>query len=315
MSWRGSPAPVQIESGGVTHEHTRKWLYLQELQVRRPCVFNATSCFSALPCCLSSALLAWKAALPANRAGPLANAVATAHGCSTVKCLQTRYLCRGEMCAGHAQVAPLANGCNLSSLFRQPRPGPAVLAVVPLRRTATRRSSTACCARTLWRWRPSSTVRPDLHAALHAAPPLPSATLTPLCTASVLSSGPPAAPRRTASVHSLCVWAWQLPHAAARAPPPASVVSVVLPLPTLRPAAPTVGWACMNYHKLYRRPRGMYFSANDRGEMVGRPLLCTCANSFQAWIDFSKLVLLIDRAWPTPNRCNLPRWPDPRRTC
>lgn len=31
---------------------------------------------------------------------------------------------------------------------------------------------------------------------------------------------------------------------------------------------PTVGWACMNYHKLYRRPRGMYFSANDRGEMA-----------------------------------------------
>jgi hypothetical protein len=24
----------------------------------------------------------------------------------------------------------------------------------------------------------------------------------------------------------------------------------------------------MNLHKLYRRPRGMYFSANDRGEMV-----------------------------------------------
>ena len=33
-------------------------------------------------------------------------------------------------------------------------------------------------------------------------------------------------------------------------------------------AAPTVGWACINLHKLYRRPRGMYFSANDRGEMV-----------------------------------------------
>lgn len=23
---------------------------------------------------------------------------------------------------------------------------------------------------------------------------------------------------------------------------------------------PTVGWACLNYHKLFRRPRGMYFS-------------------------------------------------------
>lgn len=31
---------------------------------------------------------------------------------------------------------------------------------------------------------------------------------------------------------------------------------------------PTVGWACLNYHKLFRRPRGMYFSANDKNEMV-----------------------------------------------
>lgn len=31
---------------------------------------------------------------------------------------------------------------------------------------------------------------------------------------------------------------------------------------------PTVGWVCSNYHKLYKRPRGMYFSAKDRGEMV-----------------------------------------------
>ncbi|KDD76796.1 malic enzyme [Helicosporidium sp. ATCC 50920] len=30
---------------------------------------------------------------------------------------------------------------------------------------------------------------------------------------------------------------------------------------------PTVGWACMNFHKLYRRARGMYFSALDRGMM------------------------------------------------
>eukprot|EP00877_Chromochloris_zofingiensis_P009541 jgi/Chrzof1/4840/Cz15g01060.t1_MME1[v5.2] len=31
---------------------------------------------------------------------------------------------------------------------------------------------------------------------------------------------------------------------------------------------PTVGWVCVNYHKLYRRPRGMYFSAHDKGEMA-----------------------------------------------
>jgi len=31
---------------------------------------------------------------------------------------------------------------------------------------------------------------------------------------------------------------------------------------------PTVGWACANYHKIFRRPRGMYFSALDRGEMA-----------------------------------------------
>ncbi|KAK9842196.1 hypothetical protein WJX84_009028 [Apatococcus fuscideae] len=30
---------------------------------------------------------------------------------------------------------------------------------------------------------------------------------------------------------------------------------------------PTVGWACLNYHKVYRRPRGMYFSSDDMGEM------------------------------------------------
>ena len=31
---------------------------------------------------------------------------------------------------------------------------------------------------------------------------------------------------------------------------------------------PTVGWVCLNYHLLYRRPRGMFFSAEDKGEMV-----------------------------------------------
>eukprot|EP00697_Spironema_sp_BW2_P015261 gnl/Spiro4/6026_TR3090_c0_g1_i1.p1 gnl/Spiro4/6026_TR3090_c0_g1~~gnl/Spiro4/6026_TR3090_c0_g1_i1.p1 ORF type:complete len:633 (-),score=98.38 gnl/Spiro4/6026_TR3090_c0_g1_i1:76-1974(-) len=31
---------------------------------------------------------------------------------------------------------------------------------------------------------------------------------------------------------------------------------------------PTVGWACANYHKIYRKPRGMFFSALDKGEMA-----------------------------------------------
>ncbi|MEW5298947.1 MAG: hypothetical protein WDW36_002016 [Sanguina aurantia] len=31
---------------------------------------------------------------------------------------------------------------------------------------------------------------------------------------------------------------------------------------------PTVGWVCVNFHNLYRRPRGMYFSAHDKGEMA-----------------------------------------------
>lgn len=31
---------------------------------------------------------------------------------------------------------------------------------------------------------------------------------------------------------------------------------------------PTVGRVCQNYSGLFRRPRGMYFSASDRGEMM-----------------------------------------------
>jgi len=31
---------------------------------------------------------------------------------------------------------------------------------------------------------------------------------------------------------------------------------------------PTIAWACLNYHKLYRSPRGLYFSADDAGEVL-----------------------------------------------
>jgi malic enzyme len=31
---------------------------------------------------------------------------------------------------------------------------------------------------------------------------------------------------------------------------------------------PTVGWVCMNYHTLYQKPRGLYLSSKDKGEMA-----------------------------------------------
>jgi len=31
---------------------------------------------------------------------------------------------------------------------------------------------------------------------------------------------------------------------------------------------PTVGWVCKHWSILFRRPRGMYFSARDKGEMA-----------------------------------------------
>lgn len=34
---------------------------------------------------------------------------------------------------------------------------------------------------------------------------------------------------------------------------------------------PTVGWAAINYHHVYRRPRGMFFSLKDRTDMVCLP--------------------------------------------
>lgn len=31
---------------------------------------------------------------------------------------------------------------------------------------------------------------------------------------------------------------------------------------------PTVGWACLNYSRMFRVARGMYFSSRDRGHMT-----------------------------------------------
>lgn len=52
---------------------------------------------------------------------------------------------------------------------------------------------------------------------------------------------------------------------------------------------PTVGLVCQNYGGLFRRPRGMYFSAADRGEMMSmvynwpaeQVLHSHCDNNFQ----------------------------------
>lgn len=51
LPWR-----PQIESGGVTHEHTRKWLYLQELQAGRIVKFSASMhvCVQLPPSCAAS---------------------------------------------------------------------------------------------------------------------------------------------------------------------------------------------------------------------------------------------------------------------
>ena len=31
---------------------------------------------------------------------------------------------------------------------------------------------------------------------------------------------------------------------------------------------PTVGWACLNFSRMFRVARGMYFSSRDKGHMV-----------------------------------------------
>ena len=58
-----------------------------------------------------------------------------------------------------------------------------------------------------------------------------------------------------------------------------------------------VGWACLNYHKLYRRPRGMFFSAKDVGCMVSGLvallyLLLTILHRLQSPINIFVLVYI-----------------------
>ena len=73
------------------------------------------------------------------------------------------------------------------------------------------------------------------------------------------------------------------PHASPHASSHACLPSGTTHPPTRTRAAPTVGWACMNYHKLYRRPRGMFFSANDRGEMVRARVCVRCVLGGWGW--------------------------------
>jgi hypothetical protein len=57
---------------------------------------------------------------------------------------------------------------------------------------------------------------------------------------------------------------------------------------------PTVGLVCQNYSGLFRRPRGMYFSAKDKGEMMSmiynwpaQQVLCESCTSVADMTTFS----------------------------
>lgn len=75
--------------------------------------------------------------------------------------------------------------------------------------------------------------------------------------------------RRFAACVAALVWAWATGVAGTLGKncehPPAEPSDLSLTVYT-----PTVGWAALNYHHVYRRPRGMFFSLKDRGEMVRR---------------------------------------------
>lgn len=59
---------------------------------------------------------------------------------------------------------------------------------------------------------------------------------------------------------------------------------------------PTVGLVCQKYSGLFRRPRGMYFSAADRGEMMSMVYnwpadqVCVYVNSDNLYVKLSLIL-------------------------
>lgn len=59
---------------------------------------------------------------------------------------------------------------------------------------------------------------------------------------------------------------------------------------------PTVGLVCQNYGGLYRRPRGMYFSAKDKGEMMSM-IYNWPSHQVPVFIHFLKIVIFSHISW------------------